>query len=138
MNWEWTMKGAATAAGAVAGYLWGGWGQAMGILLFFVAADYLTGFIAAGIEGKLNSEVGLKGIAKKVLIFAVVAVAHQVDQFAGNGAHIVRDAAIAFYVWNEALSIMENIGRTGLPFPDALKRAIEVLRGKGNDNGTRD
>lgn len=133
MNWEWVAKGTFVAAGAIAGYLWGGWGQIMGILLFFVVADYVTGFIAAGIEGKLSSEVGLRGIAKKVLIFAVVAIAHQVDIITGTGAHVVRDAAIAFYIWNEALSILENIGRTGLPMPEQLKRAIEVLQGKSGE-----
>ncbi len=134
MNWELTSKTIAVVVGAVAGYLWGGWSQVLGILLFFVIIDYVTGFIAAAMNGGLNSNVGLKGIAKKVLIFAVVAIAHQVDVLTGTGAHIVRDASIAFYVWNEALSILENIGRTGLPLPDRLKQAIEVLRGKSESD----
>lgn len=128
---DWMVKGFIAVVGAAASYLFGGWGQSMAILLFFVVLDYVTGFIAAGIEGKLKSEVGLKGIAKKVLIFAVVAVAHQIDLFTGSDSQMIMGAVIAFYVWNELLSILENIGRTGLPLPDVLLRAVEVLRGKG-------
>lgn len=124
-------KGLIAAGGAAAAYLYGGWGQSMAILLFFVVADYISGFIAGAIEGKLNSEVGFKGIAKKVLIFAIVAVAHQIDVFSANKSEMIMSATVAFYVWNELLSILENVGRTGLPLPDVLLRAVEVLRGKG-------
>lgn len=116
---------------AAAAYLFGGWDQSMAVLLFFVIADYITGFIAGAIEGKLNSEVGYKGIFKKVLIFTVVAIAHQIDVFTGSDSQMIMTATVAFYVWNELLSILENVGRTGLPLPDILLRAVEVLRGKG-------
>lgn len=102
----------------------------LSILLTFVALDYVTGFLAAAKEGKLNSEVGLWGIAKKVAIFFVVAVAHLVDTALGD-AHLFRDAAIFFYLANELLSITENTGRLGVPIPGAIQRAVEVLRGKG-------
>lgn len=118
---------------AVAAYLFGGWSQSMAILLFFVVADYITGFIAGAVEGKLNSEVGFKGIFKKVLIFAVVAIAHQIDLFSANESEMIMSATVAFYIWNELLSIIENIGRTGLPLPDVLLRAVEVLKGKGGE-----
>lgn len=119
------------AGGAALAYLFGGWDQSMAILLFFVVADYITGFIAGAVEGKLNSEIGFKGIFKKVLIFAVVAIAHQIDVFSANESKMIMSATVAFYVWNELLSIIENIGRTGLPLPDILIRAVEVLKGKG-------
>jgi len=99
-------------------------------LLTFVVLDYVTGFLAAAKEGKLNSEVGLWGIAKKVAIFFVVAVAHLVDTALGD-AHLFRDAAIFFYLANELLSITENTGRLGVPIPAAIQRAVEILRGKG-------
>lgn len=121
------------SAAAAAAYLYGGWDQSMTLLLFFVAADYITGFIAGAIEGKLNSDVGYKGIFKKVLIFTVVAVAHQIDVFSANESEMIMTATVAFYVWNELLSIIENIGRTGLPLPDILIRAVEVLKGKGGE-----
>ena len=115
--------------GGAASYLFGGWSSLLEILLAFVIIDYITGFVAAGIEGKLASEVGLKGIAKKVFIFVMVAVAHLADQAAGT--QIIRDAAIFFYLANELLSIIENSGRIGLPVPPIISHAVEILKGKG-------
>ena len=102
----------------------------LGILLAFVAIDYVTGVVAAGAEGKLASEVGLKGIAKKIFIFVMVAVAHLVDQAVGS--EVIRDAAIFFYLANELLSIVENSGRIGLPVPPAITKAVDILKGKGD------
>lgn len=116
--------------GAAASYLFGGWSSLLNILLTFVVIDYITGFAAAAKEGKLNSEVGMWGIAKKVGIFAVVAVAHLVDRALGD-AHLFRDAAIFFFLANELLSVIENAGRIGVPIPPVLQRAVEILRGKG-------
>lgn len=115
--------------GACISYLYGGWSSLLGILLAFVAIDYVTGVAAAAIEGQLSSNVGLKGIAKKVFIFVIVAVAHLVDSSLGDG-HIFRDATIFFYVANELLSILENAGRAGVPIPPIIQQAIEILRGK--------
>ena len=122
-----------TALGGVIGYLWGGWNALLGILLAFVIIDYITGFIAAGAEGKLSSEVGFKGIAKKILIFVLVAVAHLLDEALGGNNDIFRDAVIFFYLANELLSIIENSGRAGLPVPDVLRNAVEILKGKGDE-----
>ena len=120
--------GVALCGGAVS-YLYGGWSSLLGILLAFVVIDYVTGFVAAGTEGKLSSEVGLKGIAKKVFIFVMVAVAHLADQ--AIGTEIIRDAAIFFYLANELLSITENSGRIGLPVPPFITQAVAILKGKG-------
>lgn len=122
----------ATALGGISGYLWGGWSTLIQILLVFVVIDYLTGLLAAGYEGKLSSKIGFKGIAKKIMIFALVAVAHMIDKSLGNG-NIFRDAVIFFYLGNELLSILENAGRTGLPVPDQIKSAVQVLKGKGEN-----
>lgn len=119
-----------TSVGSIVGYLFGGWHTLLQILLVFVAIDYLTGMIAAGYEGKLNSSVGFRGIAKKVMIFAIVAVGHMIDTALGEN-HIFRDAVIYFYLANELLSILENAGRTGLPIPNVIKNAVDVLKGKG-------
>ncbi len=123
-------KSLIAVGGAAASYLFGGWSALLSILLTFVVLDYITGFLAAAREGKLNSETGLWGIAKKVAIFFVVAVAHLVDTTLGD-AHFFRDAAIFFYLANELLSIVENIGRLGVPIPTAIQQAVEVLKGKG-------
>lgn len=115
--------------GSAASFLFGGWSSLLSILLAFVVIDYVTGVAAAAKEGKLNSTVGGWGIAKKVSIFVIVAVAHLVDTAMGD-AHLFRDAAVFFYISNELLSLLENSGRLGAPIPPALQKAVEVLKGK--------
>lgn len=131
MNWDVFYKVGATSIGAVIGYLFGGWDVLLQILLVFVCIDYISGLLASGVEGKLSSKVGFKGIAKKVMIFALVAVAHMIDKALGE-SHIFRDAVIFFYIGNELLSILENTGRIGVPVPEQLKQAVQVLKGKGD------
>lgn len=119
--------------GATASFLFGGWSSLLGVLLTFVVVDYVSGVVAAGFEGSLKSKAGLIGITRKVFIFALVAIAHQIDNSLGE-QHLFRDATIFFYLANELLSIIENAGRIGLPVPDTIKRAVEVLKGK-SDHG---
>ena len=128
MNSGSVFKTVVALGGGAASYLFGGWSSLLGILVAFVVIDYISGFVAAGIEGKLASSVGLRGIAKKVFIFVIVAVAHLADQAAGTS--IIRDAAIFFYLANELLSIVENSGRIGLPIPPVIAQAVEILQGK--------
>ena len=118
--------------GSLVTYLLGGWSALVQILVTFVVIDYITGVLAAAYHGKLDSNIGLKGIAKKVFIFVIVACGHLVDGAMGTN-NIVRDAAIYFYIANELLSILENAGEIGLPVPDVLKNAIERLKGKEQD-----
>lgn len=127
-NW---FKPVVAVSGAAASYLFGGWSALLSILLTFVVLDYVSGVAAAAKEGRLRSDVGLWGIARKVAIFAVVAVAHLVDSALGD-AHLFRDAAVFFYLANELLSITENLGRVGAPIPPVVQRAVEILRGKGD------
>ncbi|MEK4277471.1 phage holin family protein [Paenibacillus sp. FSL R7-0026] len=115
-------------------YLFGGWSGMLGVLLVFVILDYLTGIVAAGMSGKLESNVGMFGIARKVFIFAMVSVAHLVDGVLGDG-HLFRDAVAFFYIANELLSIIENGGKLGAPIPPVIRQAIEVLKGKGGSGG---
>ncbi|MBY9077292.1 phage holin family protein [Paenibacillus sp. HN-1] len=122
-------------ASVAASFFFGGWSALLTILLAFVILDYVTGVAAAAKEGKLKSNVGLWGIARKILIFAIVATAHLVDQALG-GNHLFRDAAIFFYLSNELLSLIENAGRLDAPIPPGLRQAVEVLRGKSGDRGT--
>lgn len=132
MDWSTVYKTVAAGGGAAASYLLGGWSALLGVLLAFVVIDYISGVLASAVEGKLSSSVGMIGIAKKVFIFCMVAVAHLVDVAIGNG-DIVRDATIFFYLANELVSILENSGRIGLPVPEPIKRAVEVLRSKGGE-----
>lgn len=100
----------------------------MGILITFVCIDYITGMLAGAYTGQLSSKIGYRGIAKKVMLFSVVAVAHLIDT--AMGIHVVMTATIYFYLSNELLSILENAGRTGLPVPEQLKQAIKILKGE--------
>lgn len=119
------------AAGAAISYFSGGWSALLQVLLVFVIIDYITGVLASALEGKLNSAIGAKGIAKKVFIFVIVAVAHLVDTSLGE-AHVFRDATIFFYLANELLSILENAGRVGLPIPPMISKAVQVLQGRSD------
>ncbi|MCZ0755209.1 phage holin family protein [Anoxybacillus sp. J5B_2022] len=98
------------------------------ILICFVVIDYVTGIIASAFEGKLSSEAGFRGIVRKLLIFVLVGVSHLLDLAIGWSNHFIRDATVFFYMMNEAISIVENVGRAGLPVPDFLKKAIELLK----------
>lgn len=118
-----------TAIGGIVGFFFGGWTVPLKILVSLSIVDYSTGIIAGGVEKKLSSKVGFKGIAKKVMMFALVATGNLVDIAIGKG-HVFRDAVIFFYMGNEILSILENAGRIGLPYPEQLRSAIEVLKGK--------
>ena len=119
-----------TSIGAISGYLFGEWSVLLQILLAFVIIDYISGLIASGTEGKLSSKIGLRGIAKKIMIFVLVAVGHLVDKALGDGS-MIQNAVIFFYLGNELLSIIENAGRTGLPVPEQIKNAVQILKGKG-------
>jgi toxin secretion/phage lysis holin len=129
-RYDTVFKSLVGVGGAAASYFYGGWSALLQVLLAFVIIDYVTGVLASAMEGKLSSAIGAKGIAKKVLIFVIVAVAHLVDTSLGE-AHVFRDATIFFYLANELLSILENAGRVGLPIPPIISRAVQALKGKG-------
>jgi len=132
MEFKDLVKYVAAIGGSLVTYLFGGWPALIQILVAFVAIDYITGVLAAAYHGKLDSNIGLKGIAKKVFIFVIVACGHLVDGAMGTN-NIVRDAAIYFYIANELVSILENAGAIGLPVPDVLKNSIDRLKSEGED-----
>ena len=119
-----------TAVGGWLGYFLGGCDGLVVALVIFVVADYLTGVMCAISERKLSSEVGFKGICRKVIIFILVGVANVLDvQVIGSGS-VLRTAVIFFYISNEGVSLMENAGRLGLPIPEKLKAVLEQLHDK--------
>ena len=132
MDYKDILKSIVAVGGSLVTHLLGGWSALVQILVTFVVIDYITGVLAAAYRGKLDSNIGLKGIAKKVFIFVIVACGHLVDNAMGT-QDIVRDAAIYFYMANELLSILENAGEIGLPVPDILKKSIDTLKGKEKD-----
>jgi toxin secretion/phage lysis holin len=115
--------------GSVTSYMFGGWGSLISVLTFMIIIDYITGVIAAGIERKLSSRLGFRGIAQKILIFALISVAHMIDRVIGV-EHLIRDATIFFYIVNEIISIIENAKRAGLPIPEFLIKVIDLLKTK--------
>ena len=125
-----------TIGGALS-WAFGGWSSAMITLLIFMAVDYATGLIVAGVfkksqnsdSGALESRAGFKGLCKKGVVLLIVLVAAQLDRLAGSGSFI-RDAVVIAFISNEALSIIENAGLMGIPIPAPITRAIEALRGK--------
>jgi toxin secretion/phage lysis holin len=129
-RYEFVYRGIAALFGAVMGYLFGGWSPLVSLLVTFVVIDYVTGMLAGAYTGQLSSKVGYRGIAKKVMLFSIVAVAHLIDS--AIHFNIVMTATIYFYLSNELLSILENAGRTGLPVPDQIKNAVSILKGKGD------
>lgn len=115
-------------------FLFGGWNAMLAILLTLVVIDFITGMVASALAGRLRSHVGMLGIARKVFIFVMVTVAHLIDLILSESgiqsSEAVMTMVIVFYSINEILSITENAGRIGLPIPEAVKNAVEILRNK--------
>lgn len=126
----WLKWATALVGGAITAAL-GGWDTMLRVLVGFVVTDYIVGVIAASIEGKLNSEVGFKGIARKILLFVPIVVGYALDMVLGQ--KILRSLAIWFYLANEGLSILENLGRAGVPVPPPLSEALEQLHQKAEN-----
>ena len=124
---------------AVGGWLcWylGGCDGLLYALIAFVVADYITGVMCAIIDHKLSSEVGFKGIFRKVLIFMLVGAANILDVHVIGTGSVMRTAIVFFYISNEGVSLLENAGHLGLPIPEKLKAVLAQLHDraeKGDD-----
>ena len=109
------------------GYFLGGCDGLLYALIAFVAVDYITGVMCAIVDHTLSSEVGFKGICRKVLIFLLVGIANILDvQVIGTGS-VLRTAVVFFYISNEGISLIENAGHLGLPIPKKMKEVLEQL-----------
>mgnify|MGYP001343391533 CR=1 FL=1 len=128
-----TIKFTVGVGGGLASFLFGGWSALLQTLVFFIFLDYFLAVIVAASFGELSSKKGFKGIAKKVMILALVAVAHSIDTILGDG-NLIRDSVIFFYIANELISILETAGRADIPIPDVLKQVIERLNNKSKGN----
>lgn len=120
------------AIGGWLGYFLGSFDGLLIALLVFVVVDYLTGVMCAIADKNLSSEVGFKGICRKVLIFILVGIANILDvQVIGDGS-ILRTAVIFFYLSNEGVSLLENAAHLGLPIPEKLKAVLEQLHDRAD------
>ena len=126
-----------TALGGWLGYFLGGCDGLLIALVVFAVVDYITGIMCAINDRKLSSEVGFRGICRKVLIFVLVGVANILDvQVIGTGS-VLRTAVIFFYLSNEGVSLLENAAHLGLPIPEKLKDVLEQLHDR-SDNDKED
>lgn len=116
-----------TGIGGWLGYFLGGWDGLLYALIAFVAIDYVTGVMCAISNHTLSSEVGFKGICRKVLIFLLVGIGSILDAHVIGSGSILRTAVIFFYISNEGVSILENAARLGLPVPEKIKVVLEQL-----------
>ena len=108
-------------------YLVGGLDVAMTCLLVAIVLDYLSGITKAYVTKQLSSQTGFRGIVKKVAVLIVVMLAVLVDRVAGNTGAI-RTLVIYYFVANEGLSVIENLGQAGVPIPQSIKKALKALK----------
>ena len=122
------------AIGGWLGWFLGGCDGLLYALITFVVVDYITGVMCAVVDKKLSSEVGFKGIFKKILIFLLVGIANLLDvNIIGNGS-VLRTAAIFFYLSNEGVSLLENATHVGLPVPEKLKSVLQQLHDRAEED----
>ena len=132
--------------GSFAANALGGWDASLQVLIALMVADYLTGVLVAAVwqrsnksaSGALDSKAGFKGILKKCMILLLVWIGVLLDN--ATGVNYIRMAVVLFFVGNEGISLLENLGLMGVPFPAFLRRALEALRDqgdKGEEGGNR-
>jgi toxin secretion/phage lysis holin len=134
--WNWIQIVFAAIGGGI-GWFLGGADGFLYALIAFVVIDYITGVMCAIVDKKLSSEVGFKGICKKVLVFILVGVGNIIDVQVLGQAGVLRTAVIFFYLSNEGVSLLENAGHLGLPIPAKLKAVLEQLHDRSNKEDTK-
>ena len=108
-------------------YVFGSWDLALQVLIVFMILDYGTGVLYAFLNNQLNSEVGFKGLVKKMMILVVLIIGVMVDRILGTGNWVFRTLVAYFYIANEGISLLENVGNIGIPIPNKLRNALEQL-----------
>jgi len=138
-----TLKGIVSAVTGIIGSafasLFGGWSTGLTTLLIFMCIDYITGLVVAGVfkkspktaNGALESLAGFKGLIRKGATLLAVLVGYRLDMLLGTS--YIRDCVIIAFITNEVISITENAGLMGVPMPQAIIKAIDILKGKENE-----
>lgn len=127
--------------GAAVAALFGGWTSAMTTLVVFMAVDYVSGMVVAGVfqkspkteTGGLSSNAGWKGLLRKCMTLLMVLIACRLDLLIGT--NYIRDAVVIALCANELLSVVENAGLMGVPIPAAITKAIDVLNNRNENVG---
>lgn len=132
--WNW-IQIAFTALGGFLGWFLGDVDGFLYALIAFVVIDYITGVLCAVADKNLSSEVGFKGICRKVLIFTLVGIGNIVDVYVLGETGVLRTAVIFFYLSNEGVSLLENAAHLGLPIPEKLKEVLEQLHDRAEKGG---
>ncbi len=132
MNKYDVLKYTITLTTSLAGYMFGKFDGLMYSLLTLIVLDYATGILCAILEKRLSSEVGFKGILKKVLMLVVVSISYTIDLHLLSNSGVLRSSVIGFYLVNECISILENISKVGVPLPKKLKDVLKQLKSKGD------
>ena len=127
-----TIQLAFAAVGGWLGYFLGGCDGLLYALIAFVAIDYITGVMCAISDKTLSSEVGFKGICRKVLIFLLVGIGNIIDVQVLGSPGVLRTGGGFFYLSNEGVSLLENAAHLGLPVPDAIKTVLEQLHDRSD------
>ena len=122
------LKFATMGIGTGLTWLFGAWDTALLVLVAFIVMDYSTGLIRAYVNKEVSSDVGLRGIARKAVIFIVLIVAVLLDRLLNTGSWVFRTLICYFYIANEGISLLENCAGLGLPIPDKLKEALAQLK----------
>jgi len=117
-----------TTIGTGLTWLLGSWDTALCVLIIFMVLDYSTGLLRAYVNKEVSSDVGLKGIARKAVIFVVLIVAVMLDRLLNTGTWVFRTLVCYFYICNEGISLLENCAGLGVPIPERLKDALVQLK----------
>lgn len=136
-----TVLGVLGIVGSVIAKYLGGWDAALQTLISFMAVDYFTGLLVAAVfhksekteNGRLESRAGFKGLCRKGMTLIMVLVGSLLDEL--SGTDVIRNAVVIAYCINEAVSIVENAGIMGLPIPSIIRKALEILQNKTEQQG---
>ena len=136
MKWDKILDCTAAAVGAVVGFLYGEVTGLFWAMIAFMAVDYITGVLVAVINKNLSSEIGFKGLVKKLLILVFVAMGHIMDTYVIGSGSALMSAVMLFFLANEGVSIIETAVGLGMPVPKKLRDVLEQLKqeSEGDDS----
>jgi len=127
-------KSIVATVGAALGYFFGEIDGFVYALITFIVIDYITGIMRAIIKKELSSDIGFRGIFKKICIFIIIGIGHMLDNLLFGEAGVLRSMIITFYIANEGISIVENMAFLGVPIPTPLLNTLQQLKKKNEQN----